>query len=190
MNCTTLKSKEPMALAHKMESYFKKTPPDCSLFSKENFQIPIHKELLYQTSYMRSMVKSLNMDSSSFDLVEVMCPSMSKRDLENMVQFLYSGKISCFDKSSAALLCENLTSIFGFPSMKIDVKTKVLTTVERKASPEKELTLQNSSILDFELKHVISKEENIKEEIHNSDDSLVSTYLYYFCMIDIPYFLI
>ena len=185
MNCTTLKSKEPMALAHKMDSYFKKTPPDCSLFSKENFQIPIHKELLYQTSYMRSMVKSLNMDSSSFDLVEVICPSMSKRDLENMVQFLYSGKISCCDKNSAALLCENLASIFGFPSMEIDMKSKTLTTVERKANPEKELALQKSSILDFELKHVKSNEENIKEEIHNSDDSLVSTCLYYFCMIDI-----
>ena len=175
MNCKTLKNKEPMALAHSMDSYFKKTPPDCSLFSKENLQIPIHKELLYQTSYMRSMVKSLNMDTSSFDLVEVMCPSMSKTDLENMVQFLYSGKISCCDKNSAALLCENLASIFGFPSMEVDMKSKTLNTVKRKALPEKELVfVQKSSIVDFELKHVKSNEDDIKEEIHNSDDSLVS----------------
>ena len=73
MNCTTLKSKEPMALAHKMESYFKKTPPDCSLFSKENFQIPIHKELLYQTQFMRDMVKSVSPDSK----IEVICHLLS-----------------------------------------------------------------------------------------------------------------
>jgi hypothetical protein len=44
-----IESKDPEILVKSMESYFKKKPPDSSLFSKDNFEFPIHRELLYQT---------------------------------------------------------------------------------------------------------------------------------------------
>ena len=51
-----------MALIKYMERYFKDTTPDIHLFSQDNFEIPIHKELFYQTRLMRSMIKSANFD--------------------------------------------------------------------------------------------------------------------------------
>ena len=50
---TILYNKEPLALVNSMESYFKERPPDCSLFSQDNFGIPVHKEVLYQTPFLR-----------------------------------------------------------------------------------------------------------------------------------------
>ena len=44
-----IESKDPEILVKSMESYFKKKPPDSSLFSQDNFEFPIHRELLYQT---------------------------------------------------------------------------------------------------------------------------------------------
>ena len=57
-----LSNQEPMALTKYMETYFKDTPPDIHLFSQDNFEIPIHKELFYQTRLMRSMIKSANFE--------------------------------------------------------------------------------------------------------------------------------
>ena len=42
----------PMALVKNMEAYFAQNPPDSSLFSQDNYEFPIHKELLYQTKYL------------------------------------------------------------------------------------------------------------------------------------------
>ena len=44
-----IESKDPEILVKSMESYFKTKPPDSSLFSQDNFEFPIHRELLYQT---------------------------------------------------------------------------------------------------------------------------------------------
>ena len=59
-----VRNNEPLALVNSMDSYFKQRPPDCSLFSQYNCEIKIHRELLYQTSYLRDMIKSVNMDYS------------------------------------------------------------------------------------------------------------------------------
>ena len=59
-----VKNNEPLALVNSLNSYFKQRPPDCSLFSQYNCEIQIHRELLYQTSYLRDMIKSVNMDYS------------------------------------------------------------------------------------------------------------------------------
>ena len=53
-------NKEPVGLAANMDSYFKQKPPDCSLFSQDSFEFQIHKELLFQTEYLREMIKSVN----------------------------------------------------------------------------------------------------------------------------------
>ena len=53
-------NKEPVGLAANMDSYFKQKPPDCSLFSQDSFEFQVHKELLFQTEYLREMIKSVN----------------------------------------------------------------------------------------------------------------------------------
>ena len=78
-----VKNNEPLALVNSMNSYFKQRPPDCSLFSQYNCEIKIHRELLYQTSYLRDMIKSVNMDYSCCK-IEIVCPHLSKFELETI----------------------------------------------------------------------------------------------------------
>ena len=57
-------NKEHIAFGSNFESYFdQKHPPDCSLFSQDNYEFQVHKEILFQTKYLRKMVISLNTDS-------------------------------------------------------------------------------------------------------------------------------
>ena len=120
---TVLYNKEPLALVSSMESYFKERPPDCSLFSQDNFEIPVHKEVLYQTSFLRRMIQSFNMDLCC-SKIEILCPSLSREDLGAIVQFLYSGKISQFDSAVESKLSNILTELFGFPPIDEDGNSK------------------------------------------------------------------
>ena len=106
-----LHSKEPLLLFDNMDSYFLSTPPDCSLFSQDNHEIQIHKELLYQTKFTRKMINSVGLDFN----IEVICPSLSKDELEIVVDFLYSGKILFSNEKTVSRLCMNLEELFGFP---------------------------------------------------------------------------
>ena len=119
MTCT-LHNKEPMALINSMESYLKQRPPDCSLFSQHNYEFPIHKEVLYQTEYLREMITDLNFEEK----IEIMCTSIAKEELQIMVNFLYDGKISCNDQTLGSQACKNLNEMFGFPIALIDGEIK------------------------------------------------------------------
>ena len=110
-------TQEPLVLCNNMDSYFKNTPPDCSLYSEGNHEISIHKELLYQTKYMREMITNVGFESK----IEVFCPSISKEELKNIVDFLYCGKFSCKNQSAASETTENLNQLFGFELMKDDM---------------------------------------------------------------------
>ena len=55
-----ISNKEPIGLTANMDSYFKQKRPDCSLFSQDNFEFQVHKELLFQTEYLRDMINSVN----------------------------------------------------------------------------------------------------------------------------------
>ena len=68
-------NKDPLATVNHMDSYFKKILPDCSLFSEDGFEIPVHKEVLYQTEFMRQMLKSVNMD---YCKIEILCQTILK----------------------------------------------------------------------------------------------------------------
>ena len=116
-------SKDPLALVNNMDSYFRQMPTDCSLFSEDGNEVQVHKELLFQTKYLRKMIKSLKMDYSR---IEIMCPSLSGEELQDIVKFLYSGKISCTDQSTASHIFQNLTQLFGFPSKNFDFNGTLL----------------------------------------------------------------
>ena len=93
MTCTLINT-ESLALVENMSLYFKEKPPDCSLFSQGNFEFPIHKEVLFQTIYLCKMIQSTTSDPCCCK-IEIFCPSIAKEKLKIMVDFLYSGKISC-----------------------------------------------------------------------------------------------
>ena len=52
-----------------METYFKKKPKDCILYSEDGTGFDIHKELLGQTEFMRKLLKSAK-DYGSTSAVE------------------------------------------------------------------------------------------------------------------------
>ena len=64
VKCTTnnvkLINKENLDIVNYIESDLKLQPPDCSLFSEDGFEVPIHKEVLYQTKFLREIVKTMD----------------------------------------------------------------------------------------------------------------------------------
>ena len=158
---TVLYNKEPLALVSSMESYFKERPPDCSLFSQDNFGIPVHKEVLYQTPFLRRMIQSFNMDSCC-SKIEILCPSVSKEELGAIVQFLYSGKTSCFDQEVKLKLSDILTELFGFPSIDEngDSKQSIMEPIAKK--------MKMSSNLNSLPVEVFIKEEPEDYDVSNS----------------------
>ena len=99
------------------------TPGMLTLFySKDNFQILIHKELLYQTKFMREMISGIGIDSN----IDVICPSVSKEELEIIVQFLYNGKLVHADETVVSKASKNLEDLFGFPSLQGEVWTETV----------------------------------------------------------------
>ena len=112
-----LQTKEPLALVTNMDSYFQVTPPDCSLYSQDKFEFPVHKEVLYQTKVMCDMIKSTNVKDYSIDYskIEIICPSLAKEDLQVIVNFLYTGKIYGLNQYRFDQISSILNKLFGFP---------------------------------------------------------------------------
>jgi uncharacterized protein (UPF0212 family) len=110
-------NKDPMVLVNAMELYFKDKPPDCTLYSQDNYGVLIHKELLYQTPFMRDMVKSVSTDSK----IEVICHSLSTEELEVIVDFIYNGRILCTSEIAVYRAAKNLRDLFGFPLKQYEI---------------------------------------------------------------------
>ena len=140
MTCVVV-SKAPLVLVKNMESYFNQNPPDCSLFSQDNFEFPVHKEVLFQTRYLCEMIKNTTSDSCCCK-IEILCLSISKEVLQIMVDFLYSGKITCDDQKLASQVCKCLNAVFGFPIIvkedgeSIFIRTEKQRTIQPKQAAE------------------------------------------------------
>ena len=113
MNCV-LYNQEPFALVQNMRSYFKCNPPDCRIISQDNSELMIHKELLYQTNFLCEMVRSVHSENSNID---ILCPDLTKQEIQILIRFLYTGEISCQDQIVASEVSSNLTKFFGFPTI-------------------------------------------------------------------------
>ena len=136
-------NKEPFVLISAMESYLKGTPPDCSLFSDNNYGILIHKELMYQTKFMREMIGTVGIDSK----IEVFCPSLSKEELEIIVDFIYNGNIFYTNQAVVSQVSKNLEELFGFPLIQVetsDTKKSILCHETRKQA--KKISIQETAI--------------------------------------------
>ena len=58
-----------------------------------------------------------------------MFPSLSRKDLEHIVKFLYSGRIVCRDQDDASNILSNLTKLLGFPES-MDLSETVIEDME------------------------------------------------------------
>ena len=107
-----------------LDSYVTKKSPDCILYSEDGSQFKIHKELFGQTEFMRQILTSVNGQCCS--MIEILCPCQ-KRDLQNLVHFLYDGEIHCDNETETNKIFYNLSQIFGFPEdMNLRCKEKLL----------------------------------------------------------------
>ena len=151
-------NKDPKVLVNTMESYFKSMPPDCSLYSQENYRILIHKELMYQTKFMRDMIKSVGIDSK----IEVFCPSVSKKELEMIVDFFYNGKIFNSTKTVVSQVSNTLKELFGFPLIQVEMS-------ESKGPRFGKKEVGFSKELKHESDDIKVKEESILNEENHCD---------------------
>ena len=69
-----------------IESYLKKKETDCILYSNNGVEFNIHKEVLYQTKFMQSLLLSTH--DICCTTTEIICPC-SESELDCMVNFLY-----------------------------------------------------------------------------------------------------
>lgn len=99
------------AIEDYLDKYLKKKPPDCILYSEDNTEFKIHKELFGQTDFMIEILSSAK--ERCCGILEVFCPC-SKEELGQMVKFLHTGEICCETKFDALNILENLDKIFGF----------------------------------------------------------------------------
>ena len=109
-----------------LDKYLKKKPPDVVLYSEDNTEFKIHKELFGQTDFMREILSSAK--ERCCGILEVFCPC-SKEELSLMVKFLHTGEICCETNFDALNIVENLNKIFGFTKnliyLMINVKKEV-----------------------------------------------------------------
>ena len=100
------------AKSEHIESFFSNKETDCVLYSEEGIEFNIHKEIFGQTDFLRNILSSSKDDCCKG--IQVFCPC-SKMELDHMVNFLYSGSISCKSEMELFRILDNLSQIFGFP---------------------------------------------------------------------------
>ena len=68
---------------------------------------------------MRKILSSTNCCTSDID---ILCPSLLKQELEEIVQFLYIGQVSYENETN---IIDDLTQLFGYPDhMDLDIQTE------------------------------------------------------------------
>jgi hypothetical protein len=126
--------------------FYKEKPTNCILYSKEGCQFKIHKEILGQTKFLCSVLSIAN--GYCCQKLEIFCPC-SKDELEDMIGFLYEGKIQCDADTDFIETLENLTKIFGFPEKFVDGWQEEFEIIEKVCDKNATGTkIHNSSILD------------------------------------------
>ena len=151
------------ALLKNMESYLEQNPPDCSLYSQDNFEFPVHKEVLYQTKYLCEIIKN-SFSETCCCKIEILCQSISKEELKIMVDFLYTGNISCDNQTLGFLTCENLNKLFGFSISIIENqlgKSQLVTDIDSKSNEFSDTLTSDVPLLKPIQKSMKYEKENI-----------------------------
>ena len=152
-------TKEPKAIAEYMKSYMKLKPPDCSLFTEDGNEIPVHKELLCQTKLMQGLVKSFECCCSK---IEIIIPSVSIEELDLMVEFLYSGQISCSNQDMATQAICNMQDFLGFSKPLCISEIKTNSFKKEEISIEKDIQIDSYGFIHEEKNNFSNVETNNK----------------------------
>ena len=118
-----------------LESILKNVKHDCILYSSEGMKFSIHKEIFFESKLMQNILKNANYCCK---VLEIVSPC-SKNELEYIVNFLYSGKISCLKQFDILQVQENLTKIFGFPENLFSFENPSKTNLEKGHKIEEKL---------------------------------------------------
>ena len=105
---------DSMAIADYLKSYTELKQPDCSFYTEHGEEIPIHKELLFQTDFMHNILKSCECYCSK---IEIIFPSIPIEELDLMIEFLYTGQFSCNLQNIAKKTISNLEEYLGFSNI-------------------------------------------------------------------------
>ena len=126
--------------------FYKEKLTNCILYSKEGCQFKIHIDVLGQTKFLCSVLSNAN--GNCCQELKIFCPC-SKDELEDMIGFLYEGKIQCDADTDFIKILENLTNIFGFPEKFVDGWQEEFEIIEKVCNKNAiETKKHNSSILD------------------------------------------
>ena len=138
------------------ETYFKKKPEDCILYSEDGSDFRIHKELLGQTEFLRKIL--FTTINHCCDTIEIICPC-TKEELARLVHFLYHGEIQCEDVFESFKSQEDLSKIFGFPE-DFNVECQIATLLDDPGL---------SSMFDVALYEEIINTEDLETMAQSSD---------------------
>ena len=143
---------------HFNESLFKLKETDCTLYSDDGIKINIHKEILYHTQFMQNILLS---SSNCCRNIEIFCPC-STQELEDLVKFLYSGRISYNTDNDLKKTLDNLNIIFGYSEdLDFDHEQK-----QNEDSSEDTIIMSDSSETNFN----VSKEKSQKSQNNNNSN--------------------
>ena len=146
----------------KVTIFFSNKETDCVLYSEDGIEFNIHKEILGQTDFMRKIVSSIK--TNCCKSIHVFCPC-SKYELDILVNFLYTGKISCGTEMELFKILDILFNIFGFP------KERFKFDLTKNSDKADSLNFDKDS---FKQMQPIDITE-LEFEDDNSDSSVVST---------------
>jgi len=169
-----------------MESYLRQKMPDCCLYSDDGYKFMIHKEVLFQTKFMRTILAATE-NHCLHDDIEILCPSISRENLQFLVQFLYKGSIPCSDNKIACQILDNLNKVFGFPnSMVLALPNNAgicRISVENNEVPvqEKKIEKKEKSVKVINDQNVINDKSegndvnrnNDKNEVNGKNDKII-----------------
>ena len=111
------------------------------------------------------MVESVGIDSK----IQVICPSVTKEELEIIVHFLYSGKILAKSQAVVFETVKHLEELFGFPSLKCNVSetTEAILLHPKPKMKSRKLSLNSNFIRNDFPEPTIKIENDLEVDLKN-----------------------
>merc|ERR1712218_105316 len=94
--------------------FSEKNGPSCVLYSNDGYKIDVNKEVLIQTSFLRSLMKTTCCIADH--RIEIFLPFIQYDVLEIIANFLYTGELISDTKETLELAVHVLVEDLGFPS--------------------------------------------------------------------------
>ena len=162
-------AKNSQAVYDHMKSYMKLNPPDCSFFTENGEEIPIHKELLFQTDFMHNILKSCECCCSK---IEIIFPFIPIEELDLMIEFLYTGQFSCNSQNIAKKTIFNLEEYLGFSNI-VDLTDTYSNILKKQETNHEPFSMKedNKDILDDSKGEHFNQTRDFSSDLNQNDFS-------------------